>query len=249
VQFNSTPSRMALKERDDRIVGGSSVSETVEEVLREYIDFINEQVGVYMDALAGFEGHYTRVERQIFRESRLQSSRIGKNGVPETVWASYEDPTKPDIIHNRIIRTGDYLAANSKGGSNEQQHSKAILLFLFTFWEEEIRPRLAAILNIDAHKIKSDIMGDLRILRNAILHSRGILRTDKYRQLKKLSSIFGENAPIRLSYENMHQVFVLMKQDCARMFYEFLGITDPKVNPDEIVDLAIQFPAKKKEDS
>ncbi len=122
-------------------------------------------------------------------------------------------------------------------------------MFLFSFWEEEIRPRLAAILNIDVHKIKSDIMGDLRILRNAILHSKGILRTDKYRQLKKLSRMFSENAPIHLSYENMHQVFVLIKQDCARNFYEFLGITDPKVKPGEIVDLAIQFPGKKKEDS
>ncbi len=222
------------------------MSSTIEEVLREYIDFINEQVGVYMDALAGFQGHYARVERQVFRGNRPQSSHIGENGVPEIVWASYEDPTKPDIIHNRIMRTAEYLAANSKGGSNEQQHSRAILLFLFSFWEEEIRPRLAAIRNVDINEIKSDIMGDLRILRNAILHSKSILRTDKFRQLKKLSKMLSENVPIQLSYENMHQIFVLIKQDCARMYYEFLGITNPLVKPEEIVDLAIQFPGKKK---
>lgn len=86
------------------------MSETIEEVLREYIDFVNGQVGVYMDALAGLEGQYMRVERQGFRENRPQSSRIGEKGRPEIVWASYEDPTKPDIIHNRIIRTGDRLS-------------------------------------------------------------------------------------------------------------------------------------------
>lgn len=225
------------------------MSNTIEEVLREYIDFVNGQVGVYMDALAGFAGHYTRVERQIYRESRPQRSHIGENGVPETVWASYEDPTKPDIIHNRIIRSVDYLAANSKGGSNEQQHSRAILLFLFSFWEEEIRPRLAALRNVDINKIQSDIMGDLRILRNAILHSKSILRTDKYRQLKKLFKMFTEDTPIQLSYENMHQIFILIKQDCARMFYEYLGINNPMVKPEEIVDLAIQLPRKRKKNT
>lgn len=222
------------------------MSDTIEKVIREYIDFVNEQVGMYMDALAGFSGHYTRVERQIFRENRPQHTHIGKNGIPETVWASYEDPTKPDIIHNRIIRSTDYLAANRKGGSNEQQHSRAILVFLFSYWEEEIRPRLATLLNVDVNEIKSDIMGDLRILRNAVLHSKSILRKEKYRQLKKLSKMFTENTPIQLSYEVMHRIFVLIKQDCARMFYEFLGIKNPLVKPEEIVDLAIQFPGKRK---
>ncbi|MBA7698836.1 hypothetical protein ES703_107518 [subsurface metagenome] len=94
------------------------MNDTIEEALREYIDFVNGQVGAYMDALAGFERHHTSVERQVFRENRTQSTRIDEKGRPEVVWASYEDPTKPDIIHNRIMRAADYLETNSKGGLN-----------------------------------------------------------------------------------------------------------------------------------
>ena len=96
----------------------------------------------YMDAVAGFAGHHARVERQVCRIMRKDRHEQCE-GRP-VVWASYEDPSQPDIIHNRIIRADDYLSANSIDGSNTQQHSRAILVFLFTFWEDEIRPRLAS---------------------------------------------------------------------------------------------------------
>ena len=216
------------------------MAETYEDVIHEYIDFVKQQVGVYMDALAGFEGHHTRVERQIHRIIRPKSSGIDTNGQHIVVWASYEDPTQPDVIHNRIIRATDYIAANSKGGSNAQQHSQAVLVFLFTYWEDEIRPRLAALKNVKLQEIQSDIMGDLRILRNVILHAKGIMHLSKHNNLKKLSDMFVVGQPIHIPYENMHQIFVLIKQDCASMLFEWIGVKDSPTQPEDIVDIAIQ---------
>lgn len=214
--------------------------EAFDDIIREYIDFVNRQVGVYMDALAGFAGHHTRIERQVHRISRPMDSRTEDSGQRVIVYASYEDPSQPDVIHNRIIRATDYIAANSKGGSNEQQHSQAVLVFLFTFWEEEIRPRLAASKGVELREIRSDIMGDLRILRNVILHSKGIIRSEKHEGLKKLGDMFVVDKPVHVSYEGMHRVFVLIKQDCARMLFEWLGVTDAPIQPEEMIDLAIQ---------
>lgn len=214
--------------------------EAFDDIVREYIDFVNRQVGVYMDALAGFAGHHTRVERQVHRINRPVKSHIDNTGRRVVVWASYEDPSKPDIVHNRIIRASDYIAANSKDGSNAQQHSQAILVFLFTYWEDEIRPRLAASKNVELQEIRSDIMGDLRVLRNVILHAKGIIRSDKHRELKKLSDMFIVDNPIHITYENMHKIFVLIKQDCARMLLEWKGVKNAPIQPDDIVDIAIQ---------
>jgi len=216
------------------------VSEVFDDIIREYIDFVNRQVGVYMDALAGFAGHHTRIERQVHRISRPIDSRIDNSGQRVVVYASYEDPTQPDVIHNRIIRATDYIAANSQGGSNEQQHSQAVIVFLFTFWEEEIRPRLAASKGVELQEIRSDIMGDLRILRNVILHSKGIIRSEKQKDLKKLSDMLVVDQPVHVSYEGMHRIFVLIKQDCAKMLFEWLGVKDAPIQPEEMVDLAIQ---------
>ena len=221
-------------------MANGNMSETPENVIREYIDFVNRQVGVYMDALAGFAGHYTRVERQVHRVNRPVSSRIDNTGQRVVVWASYEDPTQPDVIHNRIIRADDYIAANSKGGSNEQQHSQAVLVFLFTYWEDEIRPRLAVLRKVKPEEIRSDIMGDLRILRNVVLHAKGIIRSEEYKRLKKLTDMFIVDQSVHIPYENMHKIFVLIKQDCARMLYEWWGIKDAPIQPSEIEDIAIQ---------
>lgn len=216
------------------------MSEAFDDVVREYIDFVNRQVGVYMDALAGFEGHHIRIERQVHRINRPVHAHVDSKGQHVVVCASYEDPTKPDVIHNRIIRATDYMAVNSKGGSNEQQHSQAVLVFLFTYWEEEIRPRLAASKGVELQEIQSDIMGDLRILRNVILHSKGIIRSEKHKDLKKLGDMFVIDQPVHVSYENMHRIFVLIKQDCTRMLLEWLEVKDSPIQPEEIVDLAIQ---------
>jgi len=195
---------------------------------------------MYMDALAGFAGHHIRIERQIHRVSR--PSRIRKNEKGETVVmrTSYEDPTKPDVIHNRIIRAVDYIAANAPGGSNEQRLARAIVVFLFTYWEDEIRPRLAKAKGAEAKEVRSDIMGDMRILRHAILHAKSIISPSEHRRLKKLGSMFPADKPIHISYEDMHQIFVLIKQDCGRLMFEWLGVKDGPISPEEIRDIAIQ---------
>ena len=215
---------------------------TFDEIIREYIDFVNQQVGVYMDALAGFAGHHTRIERQVHRISRAIKSSIDNTGQRVVVYASYEDPTQPDVIHNRIIRASDYIAANSEGGSNAQQHSQAVLVFLYAYWDEEIRHRLATLKKVESREIKSNIMGDLRLLRHDILHNKGILSPKYHKRLKKLGDMFVADQPVHISYESMHRIFVLIKQDCARMLFEWLDVKDVPTHPDDIVDIAIQKP-------
>jgi len=159
------------------------------------------------------------------------------------VWTSYEDPTQPDVIHNRIVRSADYLAINARGGSNEQQQVRAALVFLFTYWEEDIRPRLAASSGVEKNAVRSDIMGDLRTLRHAILHAKSILTPDKHKTLKVLGSLFEADRPLHIAYDDMHKIFALVKRDCARLMFEWLGVPDPAGQASQFVDVAIQRPA------
>ena len=118
------------------------MSERFDDIVREYIDFVNLQVGVYMDAMAGFANVKVKVERQVHR-ARRRAKIKDPRGNEIVVWSSYEDPEKPEIIHSRILRENDYFSANSAGGVNERQQSQGILVFLVSYWEHSIRPRLA----------------------------------------------------------------------------------------------------------
>ena len=229
--MNTSPSQKSPPE---------SSAERFDDVVREYIDFVNVQVGAYMDALAGFAGHYTRVERQVHRVARPSRRSTSAQGEPIVVWASYEDPTRPDIIHNRIVRADDYLAINARGGSNEQQHARAIVVFLYTAWESDLRPRLARARSVDLNEIRSDIMGDLKQLRHAIIHARGILRADGHRKLRQLASMLHADQPVTITYDDMHTIFVKIKQDCARLLLEWQNVPNAAAMAEDIKDVALQ---------
>jgi hypothetical protein len=215
-------------------------TEHVDRVIRDYIEFLNGQQGMYMDALAGFAGHHTQIERQIHREQRPTGVRQGEDGKSVVLWTSYEDPTQPDVIHNRIIRATDYLATNAPGGANEQQHAHSILVFIYTYWELETRPRLAGAKGCDVSDIRADIMGDLRLLRNAILHAKGIIRADTYRGMKKLTPWLIVDQPAHISFERMKQIFIWLHQACALIVFEWLRLPDAKAQAEQIVSLALQ---------
>jgi hypothetical protein len=216
------------------------MAEKFDDVISEYIDFVNRQVGVYMDAMAGFAHNKVKIERQVHRVSRAIGARLNEWGQPVVVWSSYEDPSQPDIIHNRIVRADEYLAANSPGGSNEQQHVRAVLIFLVTYWECSIRPRLANAKGVARNDIKSGAMGDLTIVRNAILHANGVIRISEHKRINLLSRIFPPEKVVFVSYDDMHRVFYTIKQDVARLMFDWLGIQDAPFDPSELRGIAIQ---------
>jgi hypothetical protein len=59
------------------------------------------------------------------------------------MWASLEDPASPDVIHHRITRADDFIAENAEAGFNEQQVCWSVIVFVFAYWDEEIRPQIA----------------------------------------------------------------------------------------------------------
>ena len=65
-------------------------------ILRGFVDFVNQQVGVYSDCLSGFRGNKVRVERQKARVQRPTGQRI-ENGRPVIVWTSVDQCGRPRL--------------------------------------------------------------------------------------------------------------------------------------------------------
>lgn len=59
------------------------------------------------------------------------------------IHTTVEDPTNPDVIVNSIRLSSEFLSANAINGSNEQQLSKAIIVFIYAYWDDVTRYRLA----------------------------------------------------------------------------------------------------------
>jgi hypothetical protein len=207
-------------------------------VLREFMDFVNRQVGVYCDCLAGFQGNKVRVERQMPRLQRPEGRRI-VDGQPVMTWASVEDPSRPDVLHHRIIRADEFINVNSEAGFNEQQVCWAIVVFIFSKWDEDVRPRIARIRSIEPNSILLDEMGDLRILRRAIIHNGGHLTTSAYEKLKVMRDMSRPNASLAFSHDQMHSLFVFVKQAIARLILQHTGHLPGAPAAESITSIAI----------
>ena len=68
------------------------------------------------------------------------------------------------------ITFGDLLEAMADGGEFDQLNIQAFLVFVYTLWEESTRHRIAALLHVKKCKVKCDLFGDLRLIRNSIVH-------------------------------------------------------------------------------
>ncbi len=208
-------------------------------ILRDFIDFVNNQVGVYMDCLAGFQGNMVRIHRQVARVQRPTGRQI-KDGQPVMMYASVEDPSSPDVIHHRIIRTQEFLAINAQAGFNEQQVCWSIIVFLFAYWDEEVRPQIAEVRGIKPEDVKVDALGDLRLVRNSIIHNKGVLSSTDHARLKELAALLKPDRKITFSHDQMHKLFITVKQAIAEIILSYTGHLPGAPDPSQIVDIAVQ---------
>jgi len=212
-----------------------------DDIIKEYIDFVNLQVGVYMNSIAGFSGAKMQMERQVARVLRAQSRKKDARGDQVVTHQSFEDPQSPDVVHSRIVTAKKFIEENSPAGINQRQLSYSVIVFIYTYWEADIRPRLAKAAEKDEKNITSDIMGDLRCIRNSVLHTKGVFTPEWHRKLVVVKDCFVEDEQIEISYELMHQIFVKIKQGCAKLIFEWLGV-DPegRFDIDQLKGFAIQ---------
>lgn len=207
--------------------------------IRGFIDFINRQVGIYCAARDGFSKSKVIIERQVARINFASGVKTNERGERIVMRTSVEDPSSPDVIHHRILLADDFIAENSENGANEQQLIEYIVVFIYTFWEVEMRARLAKAKGVELNEITSDIMGDLRHMRHAVLHKRSVMVREDYLKLKHLQNMLKPDEKIRISNDDMHKIFILIKQDMARMLFEVTG-APPGTSPEDIVSIAIQ---------
>lgn len=72
----------------------------------------------------------------------------------------------------------DAIEAMQKNGAFSQIIAFGLIVFNFAMWEEEYRQKIADELKMSKADILCDVMGDLRIFRNWIVHNNGIANKD-----------------------------------------------------------------------
>lgn len=82
---------------------------------------------------------------------------------------------KPGKSTTAVLTQGQLLASFAKGGEVEDMQNKAFLVMLYQRWDEWYRHRIAKELGLEKNKVRCSLMGEVRQLRNVVIHDNGMV--------------------------------------------------------------------------
>jgi hypothetical protein len=121
------------------------------------------------------------------------------------------------------------------------------IVFLFAYEDEEVRPKIADARGVMPDDVKVDALGDLRFIRNAIIHNKGVLPAGDHARLRKMKGLLKPDAKIVLSHDQMHKLFIAIKQAIAEIILVYTGHLPGAPDASQIVSVAIQNAGPRKQ--
>jgi len=156
-----------------------------------YVIAVDELYGHYLDTTAGFIANARQVEE--VQKSSRPNLPPGTDPDALDMFYGHGDPNDPA---NRILhRTtqGEYKRRNAKGGHNHLRAAQLLMVLIFEYWESEHRAKIAEAHGFsDPDYLKIPIIGDLRLLRQDILHHRSIIRPETFRKLAVIQGLVAD---------------------------------------------------------
>lgn len=189
-----------------RIIPGAGVLESElregEEVLREFtsqcqrnwIAFNGSVNGRHMarkryiaNANRGLRRRVARVcPFKGLREKWLRNGRLEGN----TYIAG--EQSEGNYLMVARIGTSELIESMRPGGEFEDLNTKGLIVLIYTLWQDSARSKLAKVFGIkDKNRITCALMGDIRLLRNMIVHRSDEARKKYERKAEVLPRLWG----------------------------------------------------------
>ena len=137
------------------------------ESVASYIGEIKRQYGYYLDCRQGFIEAVKRIE---------DSGYDPANKLNLFAYSERMEPTR------HISTLGQYVERNRLDGVNHVLASQVLLANIYAYWDAPYRPRISRALGMSGRRQdgglvkKDDWFGDLRFIRDDIIHHAGIAR-------------------------------------------------------------------------
>lgn len=188
------------------------------ELLNEFGGIVNSIYGVYFDSTRGF----SLVKEQLIKGQETTIQMMKKTNPELVVNIEYldkrkliygkGDPNKPESEILQVSTQGELKARNEKGGANYKFIANMCLVSIYQYWEDEYRKKIEEALGLEENVVQSDIMGDIRWLRESIIHNKAIA-SKKVRKCKVLKW-FKKGAEITIDKD--------MFEEMVRQIYKFI---------------------------
>lgn len=177
--------------------------------INEFENILDNLYGVYLDSITGF-----KLVKQETINSQNGTIDLFKPTNPSLANIEYLDSLpfeygeghpEHSSLKLHVCTQGERKQRNSESGDNFLFIGNMCLVSIYQYWQDEYRKKIAQKKRVSPEDLSSDIMGDIRWLRNSIIHHRGIAQ--KPVEKCKILKWFKEGDEIFIDYEKMKKLF------------------------------------------
>jgi hypothetical protein len=170
-------------------------------MIEQYIKEIDTIYGTYLDSTIGYGILKSKFEA--LNPDRSKSLFIGKG-----------NPNLPETYAMHSVRFDKFFERNKERGNNFRMMSNMVVSTIYQLWEDNYRIKIAESLGIEKNDLKSDSFGDLRIIRQAIIHNNGQAISD-FKKLKVFK--FLSKGEINISSDKIEIIINSLKTELKKI--------------------------------
>lgn len=196
-----------------------------------FVAAIDAATGLYHDCTQGFAQNLKQLEegQQRSLAGFMKSDPALATGEHvDSLGYSYGkgDPNDPGNVLFYWSTQGEFKARHQPGGTNHKLITQFCLVLVFAYWEEQFRRPITMALGLVPEAWTEPIMGDLRLLRNDIIHNRGVV-TDKTATRLEVIQGLSQGQEILFDDEGFHSIIREVKAFLDRVVTKATG-DDPQ---------------------
>jgi hypothetical protein len=183
-----------------------------------FYQVVDDITGLYYDSMKGYTTNYKNMiewQQKFADEYNITMEQLDKTGMsygkgtPEPG----KGPDHPDTLKlfTYITTQGINKDNNKPGGKNHVVMGNMAICQIYSYWEDYYRALVAKDLDSSKNNFISDILGDIRLLRNSIVHHRAIALAD----IKKCihTKWFSEGDLITIDIDKFETIIRLVKNE------------------------------------
>ena len=85
-----------------------------------------------------------------------------------------------------VVKNNDVMQMLQHGDEIERFQGNDFVVSVYSIWEDMVRPAIAETLYVAVQSVRSTLMGDIRSIRHAIIHKKGLMLPEDVRKLQVL---------------------------------------------------------------
>jgi hypothetical protein len=93
---------------------------------------------------------------------------------------------------------------------------------------------------VQKNEVRIDAFGDLRILRQSIVHRGGVLEATDHAKLQVLDGVCQPGTSISPTHDQMHKIFVAIKNAIGALILDYTAHLPGAPKSEDIVSIAVQ---------